>query len=52
MLTLVPDTAGTTLTYAWDASRLMKVLDALFVHSDKDAADALASFKREVEALP
>lgn len=30
----------------------MTVLDALFVHSDKDAAAAPASFKREVEALP
>ena len=30
----------------------MTVLDALFVHSDKDAAAAPASFKSEVEAPP
>lgn len=41
----------TTLTYGWGASQRMKVLDALFVHSDRDAENALATFKREIEAL-
>lgn len=52
MLTVEPDATGTTLTYACDASKLTKLLDALFVHSDKDAENALARFMREVEALP
>jgi len=51
MLTLQPDATGTTLTYAWDAPKLLKMLDVLFGHSDKDAENALATFKREVEAL-
>lgn len=29
----------------------MKMLDALFVHSDRDAENALATFKREIDAL-
>jgi hypothetical protein len=50
-LTVEPDATGTTLTFAWDAPTLMKMLDAVFVHSDKDIESALATFKREVEAL-
>jgi len=46
-----PDATGTTLTVAWDASTLMKMLDAVFYHSDKDIDTELATFKREVEAL-
>ena len=46
-----PDDTGTTLTYAWDASKLMKMLEAVFFHGDKDVEPALATFKREVEAL-
>lgn len=47
-----PDDTGTTLTLAWDASTLMKVLDAAFFHSDKDVEAGLAAWKREIEALP
>lgn len=50
-LSFEPDDTGTTLTYAWDASKLMKMLDAVFIHSDKDMDTELANFKREVEAL-
>jgi len=46
-----PDATGTTLTVAWDASTLTKMLDAVFYHSDKDIDTELATFKREVEAL-
>jgi Polyketide cyclase / dehydrase and lipid transport len=46
-----PDDTGTTLTVVWDASKLMKMLDAVFFHGDKDMDIALATFKREVEAL-
>jgi uncharacterized protein YndB with AHSA1/START domain len=49
-LTLAPHDNGTTLTYSWDASKLLKILDALFVHSDKDAEAALATFKSAIEA--
>lgn len=52
MFHVEPDAAGTKLTYAWDASSLMKLLDALFENSDKDAQNALTYFKREIEALP
>lgn len=52
ILRLEPDATGTTLTYAWDGPKLMKVLDALFGHSDRDVESALATFKCEVEALP
>lgn len=48
-LTLAPHGKGTTLTYSWDASTLLKVVDALFVHSDKDAEAALAKFKAAIE---
>lgn len=47
-----PDTTGTTLTFTWDASILMKVLGTVFYHVDKDADRTMATFKREVEALP
>jgi len=46
-----PDDTGTTLTYAWDSSTLMKMLDAVFFHGDKHIEEAHATFKREVEAL-
>ena len=46
-----PDDTGTTLTVVWDASTLMKMLDAVFSHGDKDMNIALATFKREIEAL-
>ena len=45
------DDAGTTATLSWDASKLMKMLDAVFFHGDKDVERGLATFKREVEAL-
>ena len=48
--TFEPDATGTTLTGTWDASTLMKVLDAVFYHSDKDMDTVMATFKREVEA--
>lgn len=51
-VTVAPEGAGTTLTFAWDASRLMKVLDAVFFHSDKDFGPALEAVKKEVESLP
>lgn len=47
-----PDDTGTTLTLAWDASTLMKMLDAVFFHGDKDVEAELAPLKREIEALP
>lgn len=47
-----PDATGTTLTFTWDGTTLMKVLDAVFYHSDKNAESTMATFKREVEALP
>ena len=50
--TFEPDDTGTTLTFTWDGTKLMKMLDAVFYHSDKDADRAMTTFKREVEALP
>ncbi|MGM0386068.1 MAG: SRPBCC family protein [Actinomycetota bacterium] len=50
--TFEPDDTGTTLTLAWDASTLMKMLDAVFMHGDKDLEAGLAAWKREIEALP
>lgn len=50
-LSFEPDATGTTLTYSWDASTLMKMLDAVLLHSDKDMPAELATFKREIEAL-
>jgi len=45
------DDSGTTLTTSWDASTLMKMIDAVFFHGDKDIERALATYKLEVEAL-
>lgn len=45
------DDSGTTLTSSWDASTLMKMLDAVFFHGDKDIERALATIKSEVQAL-
>ncbi|TFD80096.1 SRPBCC family protein [Cryobacterium sp. Sr8] len=45
------DDSGTTLTASWDASTLMKMLDAVFFHGDKDIERALATYKVEIEAL-
>ena len=45
------DDSGTTLTTSWDASTLMKMIDAVFFHGDKDIERALAAYKLEVEAL-
>ncbi|WP_448005176.1 SRPBCC family protein [Agromyces bauzanensis] len=47
-----PDGTGTTLTAAWDASTLMRMLDAVFFHSDKDTETELVAMKREIESLP
>lgn len=46
------EATGTKLTIGWDASKIMKMLDAVFMHSDKDLDPALAHIKKEVEALP
>jgi uncharacterized protein YndB with AHSA1/START domain len=51
IFTLEPDDSGTTLRYGWDAPRFLKVLDALFAHSDRDCERALRIYKREIEAL-
>jgi hypothetical protein len=51
-VTVAPDGTGTTLTFEWGASRLMKLLDAVFFHSDKDFDPALEAVKKEVEAMP
>ncbi len=50
MLAVETDPTGTTLSYAWEAPRWMKMLDALLAHSDKDVENALTFFKHEVEA--
>lgn len=49
ILSVEPDGAGTTLTYAWDAPMWIKVLDAIFSHSDDDVEDSLVFFKHEIE---
>jgi len=46
-----PDDTGTTLTLSWDSSKLMKMLDAVFFHGDKNVERGLVTFKREVQAL-
>lgn len=51
-VTVAAEGAGRTLTFAWEASRLKKLLDAVFFHSDKDFGPALEAVKREVESLP
>jgi hypothetical protein len=51
ILEVEADDNGTTLTYAWDAPTWIKVLDAVFSHSDKDVERSLATFKHEIEAL-
>ena len=51
--TVEDDDTGTTLTVSWDASKLMKMLDAVFFHTDKKEADEmLTRVKQAVEALP
>ncbi|GAB88394.1 SRPBCC family protein [Gordonia rhizosphera] len=52
MLSVEPDDTGTKLTYTADASRLMKMIDAVFFHGDKHIGEALEKIKKEVEALP
>ncbi len=52
MFTVEPDDAGTKLTYAWDASKLMKMIDATFYHTDKQIDELLENVKKEIEALP
>ena len=49
--TFEPVATGTILTFAWDGTKLMKALDAVFYHADKDADHTMATFKREIEAL-
>jgi hypothetical protein len=46
-----PDATGTVLTFGWDASRLMTMLDAVSWHSEKDVENALVTIKQRVEAL-
>lgn len=49
--TVHADATGTMLTISWDASKLMKMLDAVFFHTDKKEADEmLAKVKQAVEA--
>ncbi len=42
---------GTTLTYAWDATGLMKLIDAAFFHGDTYVQPALERWKAEIEKL-
>ncbi len=51
-ITVTPEGTGTTMTMASDASRPMKLIDAVFLHSDKDFGPALEAVKKEIEALP
>ncbi len=50
--TVAPDETGTTLSLTWDASTVMRALDAVIYHSDKKIESSMATIKREVEALP
>ncbi len=50
--TVEPDADGSTLTSGWDASGLMKMLNAVFFHADKYADEMLAKTKQAIEALP
>ena len=45
------DDSGTTLTASWDASTLMRMIDAVFFHGDKDIERALGTYKAEIEAM-
>ena len=45
------DDGGTKLTASWDASTLMKMLDAAFFHGDRHVEHALTRYKAEIEAL-
>lgn len=45
------DDSGATLTASWDASTLMRMIDAVFFHGDKDIESGLAAYKLEIEAL-
>ncbi|MXP23124.1 SRPBCC family protein [Gordonia sp. HNM0687] len=51
MFTVAPDDTGTTLTYAWDSSRLMKMIDAVFYHTDRHVDEGLEKIRKEIEAL-
>ncbi|GAB88391.1 SRPBCC family protein [Gordonia rhizosphera] len=51
MMFVEPDDTGTKLTFVWDASKLMKMIDATFYHTDKHIDQALEKIKKEVEAL-
>jgi uncharacterized protein YndB with AHSA1/START domain len=51
-ISVAPEGTGTALILTWDASRLMKLIDAVFFHSDRDFESVFASIKRDVEALP
>ncbi|MCE0488414.1 SRPBCC family protein [Ornithinimicrobium sediminis] len=49
VFTLEPDTEGTTLSYGWDGPRLLKMLDAVFAHTNTDVEGALAIHKKGIE---
>jgi hypothetical protein len=50
-LAVEPDSTGTTLSVSWEVSRLMDMLDTVFVHSAKNVDRSLTKIKQEVEAL-
>ncbi|GAB88393.1 SRPBCC family protein [Gordonia rhizosphera] len=52
MFSVAPEDTGTKLTYAWDATKLMRMIDATLFHTDKHIGEALQHVKKEVEALP
>jgi uncharacterized protein YndB with AHSA1/START domain len=52
VFTLERDGGGTTLAYGWDGPKLLKLLDAVFAHTDRDVERALAIHKRCIEASP
>jgi hypothetical protein len=51
-ITVTPEGEGAMVTVSWDASRLMKMFDAVFLHSDRGFGSAMEVVKKEIEALP
>lgn len=46
----VASSTGTTLTYSWDATGVMRMIDAAFFHGDDHIEAALKKWKREIES--
>lgn len=47
---VAPEPEGTKLTFSWDGTGMMKVIDKAFFHDEAYVEETLSTWKKEIEA--